>query len=75
VADLEARGRARGVGGVCRGPQTHKYYKKLVEHIFPSRSGLRCYELYTLYLGVLSVKSITHYDRNLVAILLDRKNK
>jgi hypothetical protein len=58
-----------------RGPQTHKYYKKLVEHIFPSRSGLRCYELYTLYLGVLSVKSITHYDRNLVAILLDRKNK
>jgi len=57
-----------------RGPQTHKFYKKLVEYIFPSRSGLRCYELYTLYLGVLSVKSITHYDRNLVAILLDRKN-
>lgn len=60
---------------MTRGPQTHKFYKKLVEDIFPSRSGLRCYELYTLYLGVLSVKSITHYDRNLVAILLDRKNK
>lgn len=57
------------------GPQNYKFYKKLVEQTFPSRTGLRCYELYTLYLGALGLHTVTHYDKCLVSILLDRKNK
>ncbi|KAL6068015.1 hybrid polyketide synthetase [Balamuthia mandrillaris] len=63
------------VGGTLpsRLPQNHRYYTKITRRKFAGRGGVRCYELYTLYLGMLSVKTVLHHDRNLVSILLDRK--
>eukprot|EP01088_Endostelium_zonatum_P022369 TRINITY_DN954_c0_g1_i1.p1 TRINITY_DN954_c0_g1~~TRINITY_DN954_c0_g1_i1.p1 ORF type:complete len:831 (-),score=249.28 TRINITY_DN954_c0_g1_i1:66-2558(-) len=50
-----------------------RWYERLAGRLFPGRSGLKLYELFTLYLGVLSVKMIVIHDRQLVSHLLSRR--
>lgn len=54
-------------------PLGHRFYKELLRWLFPSQSQqMKCYELYTLYLGVLPAALVSRNDRALIAMLLER---
>jgi len=54
-------------------PLSHRFYKDLLRTLFPSQSPqMKCYELYTLYLGILPSALVSKNDRALVALLLER---
>jgi len=43
-------------------PLDNTYYRGLLTHLFPNRKRLRCFELYALYLGVVSPKTIATHN-------------
>jgi hypothetical protein len=55
-------------------PIGHRFYKELLRWSFPSQSQqMKCYELYTLYLGILPAALVSKNDRALIALLLERE--
>eukprot|EP01113_Clastostelium_recurvatum_P003563 TRINITY_DN11557_c0_g1_i3.p1 TRINITY_DN11557_c0_g1~~TRINITY_DN11557_c0_g1_i3.p1 ORF type:complete len:813 (+),score=167.06 TRINITY_DN11557_c0_g1_i3:109-2439(+) len=53
-------------------PQSHKFYKDLLRAQYPSQlPQMKCYELYTLYLGILPAALVSKNDKALVALLLE----
>ena len=56
-----------------RTPLGHRFYKELLRWLFPSQSQqMKCYELYTLYLGILPAALVSKNDRALIAMMLER---
>ncbi len=54
-------------------PLGHRFYKELLRLLFPSQSQqMKCYELYTLYLGILPASIVSKNDRALIGLLLER---
>jgi len=57
---------------ILPGILTGDFYQNLVEKCFPKTSNkVRCYELFTIYIGLTSTHSLLDFNRRLVAILRD----
>lgn len=48
-------------------------YRELVKRLYPSVRGVKCYELYTLYLSMLSSSAVASHNRSLAATLMERR--
>jgi len=54
-------------------PLNNTYYQELVKK---TKTGVKCYELYSLYLGVVSVNVVAKHDRKLMQLLnANKKDK
>eukprot|EP00003_Mantamonas_plastica_P000318 TRINITY_DN1029_c0_g2_i13.p1 TRINITY_DN1029_c0_g2~~TRINITY_DN1029_c0_g2_i13.p1 ORF type:complete len:870 (-),score=304.56 TRINITY_DN1029_c0_g2_i13:23-2632(-) len=49
-------------------------YKDLGKGLFPSMRGVRCFELYTLYLGILSCENVEAHNDRLINELFSRSS-
>jgi len=56
-------------------PIGHRFFKEVLRTLFPSQSQaqqMKCYELFTLYLGVLPTVLVAKHDRALINLLLEK---
>jgi len=52
-------------------PITREFYKKLQSQLFPGQR-VRCYELFTLYVGSISLKLVDQYSNHLVSMIMGK---
>jgi len=52
-------------------PLDNSYYKDLIRKHYPR--GVKCYELYALYLGILPVKTVVNHTRSLITHLKENE--
>jgi hypothetical protein len=54
-------------------PLSNSYYQDLVKK---SKTGVKCYEIYSLYLGFVSVNMVARHDKKLSQLLtMNKKDK
>lgn len=54
-------------------PIARDFYKKLQKSLFP-QGNVKCYELYCLYIGSVSLKIIDQYNSNLIGLLTEKRS-
>jgi Hermansky-Pudlak syndrome 1 protein len=53
-------------------PIARDFYKKLQKSLFP-QGNVKCYELFCLYIGSVSLKIIDQYNSNLIGLLTEKR--
>jgi hypothetical protein len=49
-------------------PLGHDYYKEFIRYLFPKRTNeMKCYELYTLHLGIVCAEIVAKNHQQLIA--------
>ena len=67
LADAIAEANRKGLR-----PLTSLWYQEITKRMFPNNKRIKCYELYTLYLGGLNALTISSHNSTLVAGLRSR---
>lgn len=49
------------------------FYKKLPKALFPEQFGIKCYELYSLYVGTVSTKTIEHHNEVIISVISKKR--
>lgn len=53
-------------------PVTGSFYRDLTRRLFPNQRRIKCYELYTLYLGGVNAKTVNSHNNSLIERLRSR---